>query len=170
VIQIQVPITDLAMAPENANIAYMPIHDKDSEEASYRVAARRQKIAFVVIAIGVFACLACVAKPTNLTSVHETKAANSVPKDIFLSNRAKQASGLLQTMAFGVSPHFHGTTEYFIEPDGRLSASIEPGSNSTAFFLDHRFQYIVDGEISVTDGVGHTFFRKSWGPILLAEW
>jgi ethanolamine utilization protein EutQ (cupin superfamily) len=40
-------------------------------------------------------------------------------------------------------------------------ASLESGSNGTVILLDHRMQYIVDGEIHLTDGTGKTMVGKA---------
>merc|ERR1712217_333721 len=48
-----------------------------------------------------------------------------------------------------------------IEPGGLFSAALQAGSNSTGFFLDHRLQYVVNGEIYITDGTGQKFKGKA---------
>lgn len=95
-------------------------------------------------ATGILASFVCWVNP-----------ANSVAKNIAMS-------ALPEQMEFGVSPQFLGSTaEYFIEPGGHLQASIEPGYNGTVALLDHRLQFIVDGELHVTDGTGQTFVGKA---------
>jgi quercetin dioxygenase-like cupin family protein len=86
----------------------------------------------------------------------------------FAAFRSRSSSGVVNSgtseignMTFGVVPHFHGSTPTFsIEPGGLFSVAIQAGSNSTHLFLDHRLQYIVDGEVFITDGTGQKFKGK----------
>jgi ethanolamine utilization protein EutQ (cupin superfamily) len=71
-------------------------------------------------------------------------------------------SSAAENMTFDVVPHFQGSTAMFsIEPGGLFSAALQAGSNSTHLFLDHRLQYIVDGEVYITDGTGQTCKGKA---------
>jgi len=120
-------------------------------EAGHHGLARWQRVGFVLCATGILASSMCLLSP-----------ANPIGKDKFLTNGASEMSALPQQMTFGVSPHFLGSTaEYFIEPGARLLASIESGSNGTVILLDNRLQYIVDGEIHITDGTGQAFVGKT---------
>jgi ethanolamine utilization protein EutQ (cupin superfamily) len=80
-----------------------------------------------------------------------------------------KATELLQNVPRAeVMTSFQGNSNeyggYGFESGGRFSASLQThqaGSKNTSFLLDHRFQYVVDGEIHITDGTGQTMVGQA---------
>jgi len=73
---------------------------------------------------------------------------------------------------FGVLHNFTGSTpEFMVEPGGLLSADIKavPSLHHTYFLLDHRIQYVVDGEIHITDGTGQKMIGKAGDLFYMAK-
>jgi ethanolamine utilization protein EutQ (cupin superfamily) len=142
------------MVLETANTTYALISD---DSAGPRDLGRGPKIGLVLFcAAGIFACIFCIA-PGSFALLKPASSADKVS-----STHVSETATLPQQMTFGLVSDFQGTTdEYFIEPGGRLVASIEPGSNTTVFLLDRRLQYIIDGEIYITDGAGQKFLGKA---------
>jgi len=136
--------------PENETPTYVKIQDEGIRDTGHHGLAHWQRVGLVLLAASIFAALMFV------------NPANSIAKDTFSGTHAGEMLSLPEQMTFGASPHFLGSTaEYFIEPGGSLSASLESGFNGTVTLLDHRLQYIVDGEISITDGTGQGFVGKA---------
>mmetsp|Transcript_45914 Transcript_45914/g.82677 ORF Transcript_45914/g.82677 Transcript_45914/m.82677 type:complete len:320 (-) Transcript_45914:303-1262(-) len=68
----------------------------------------------------------------------------------------------------GSSPQYAG---YGLTSEGHFSATLQPhdvGSKTTAFLLDHRFEYVVSGEIQITDGTGRSYVGKAGDLFFLA--
>jgi ethanolamine utilization protein EutQ (cupin superfamily) len=137
------------MVPENRDSTYDLISDRSDEDTRPRGSSNMRSFGLVFCAAGMFAALVYLSNSASIT-VEEG------------SGHVVDAAAAVQQMNFGAWPHFRGSTaEYFIEPAGRLSASLEPGSNSTMFVLDHRLQYVVEGEMHVADGTGQSFLGKA---------
>jgi ethanolamine utilization protein EutQ (cupin superfamily) len=136
------------MVPENKDSTYDLISDRGGEDRRARPhTSHLRAVGLIVCAVGIFASAVYL---THSPTVEEG------------SNPVIDAAASVQQMTFGASPHFRGSTaEFFIDPAGRLLASLEPGSNSTMFVLDHRLQYVVEGEIHITDGTGQSFVGKA---------
>merc|ERR1712130_74340 len=79
-----------------------------------------------------------------------------------VTTNAAAVAPAVGNMTFDVLPHFQGSTAAFsIEPGGLFSAALQAGSNGTDFLLDHRLQYVVYGEVYISDGTGQTFEGKA---------
>jgi uncharacterized cupin superfamily protein len=135
------------MANRDESPVYVTISDGE-EDDSHAGSPHRQKVSLALLAT-----LAIGFVASTYTSVSTTVTAAGV---VLAGNSA------VQNMSFDVLPHFQGSTALFsIEPGGLFSAEVQAGSNSTVFFLDHRLQYILDGEIHITDGTGQKFQGKA---------
>jgi ethanolamine utilization protein EutQ (cupin superfamily) len=104
-------------------------------------------------------------------------ALTSVPAGSFVVSGAALSGAveLLQTAPPEIFAAFQGSTAeyggYGFASGGRFSAALQvhhAGSRSTSFLLDHRLQYIVEGEIHVADGTGQHFVGKAGDLFYLA--
>jgi ethanolamine utilization protein EutQ (cupin superfamily) len=137
--------------------SYIQVVDEteDPERCNYHAETVRSPPAAQWFRLGVMPFLVCAAFLTYVIKFPAGSSGNAHPTTL-------ESEAALKPMNFGMLSSFDGSSpEYFIEPGGRLVASMEPGSNHTSFLLDHRLQYIVDGEIQVTDGTGQTFTGKA---------
>jgi uncharacterized cupin superfamily protein len=82
---------------------------------------------------------------------------------------------LIERAPVDVFSGFHGSTAqyggYGFPSGGHFSATLHEhsaGSSTTTFLLDHRLQYIVAGEVHVTDGAGNTHLGKAGDLFYLA--
>merc|ERR1719327_833022 len=124
------------------------LHDEPSD--GLRNAARKPHVVVALLATG-FVMAGLMVHEINssvLGGMHKnTELIERAPVDVF--------SG------------FHGSTAQFggygFPSGGHFSATLHEhsaGSSTTTFLLDHRLQYIVAGEVHVTDGVGNTHLGK----------
>lgn len=141
------------MASGATSPKYLLLHDGDELDIP-RGPARWVKPGFGIVLLATSFPLAmcvlvkCVGRSTSGATRTETEVFEKIPP-------------------VEVFPHFDGSTSKFggygFKSGGHFSATLHhyrAGSESTAFLLDHRLQYIVDGEVRVTDGTGQTFLGK----------
>jgi uncharacterized cupin superfamily protein len=136
------------MAKGYESAVYMTMSDRE-EDASHDGSLPWQKVRRSVLAACAIGIVTYAASGFSIVTVNAAEVA-------FVGSAA------VENMTFDVLPHFKGSTPTFsIEPGGLFSAALQAGSNSTDLFLDHRLQYIVDGEIYVSDGTGQKFKGKA---------
>jgi len=129
--------------PETSNPKYAQMHDSDEQDHGFPL-TRWIKLGLALLVAGCMAS-AFVIMAQQPTEVREK------PGD-----------------AYEVFKDFTGSTAqkggYGFPSGGRFSATLQhlvAGSKSATFLLDHRFQYVVEGEIHITDGTGQTFLGQA---------
>lgn len=142
------------MVNEIESSFYGPMYD-EAEKSRPRYLARWQIVGLVFLAVGLIACTASMKGVVSIDNSNSgvTQLAQEIPEEMVLR-------------------HFQGSTAQFsVVPGGRFSSSTQSyhaGSKTSAFLLDHRLQYIVEGEIYISDGTGQTFLGKAGDLFYLA--
>eukprot|EP00746_Dinoflagellata_sp_MGD_P060571 gnl/MRDRNA2_/MRDRNA2_256842_c0_seq1.p1 gnl/MRDRNA2_/MRDRNA2_256842_c0~~gnl/MRDRNA2_/MRDRNA2_256842_c0_seq1.p1 ORF type:complete len:131 (-),score=10.02 gnl/MRDRNA2_/MRDRNA2_256842_c0_seq1:121-513(-) len=126
--------------PESSD--YTPLYGEDKQCGSHTLDySRKLRLSLIVVVCVAVASVMGLVAPVAL-----------------MRNSSNGAINFVQKTDLEILHDFQGNTrEYKVFPGGHLSATlrhVESGSESTQFMLDHRLEYIVYGEIHVTDGTG----------------
>jgi len=138
----------MTLAHDAGSSNYAPMDDEDQLAGTDGVdGSRKVTLSLIIVIFAACGCFLGVAAPMA-----------------FASESANAATDLAQKTDLEVLHNFQGSTgQYRVFPGGHLSATlrkINPGSKNTLFLLDHRLEYIVHGEVFVTDGTGQSFVSK----------